>query len=295
MGTNPKSRPSFFKVLINDDFNRQLRLPPAFVKKWGEILPQFHAQLRASSGKMWDVKLEKHEDQSYYFAGGWVKFCEDLGLSIGEFLVFWYSGRAIFDVSVYGISGCGRETTAINDPVKDSDPDEAVNRAPVVTDLDVKAKIEDEDGIDPPDEFGVGEIGVFCKKLDHRYSTRLEIPKTFVLSAGIGCHRMVHLQDSKSRLWPVQMVSVSRQKGGNGFVLTAGWNEFLVGNKVAIGSTVVLKCEAPGGSLVKAKVLDNGTKGGQLIQPPRGKGRPSKTCISYQLNVSPCKEECVFF
>ncbi|XP_073063813.1 putative B3 domain-containing protein At5g66980 isoform X1 [Primulina eburnea] len=295
MGKNPKPVPSFFKVLINEDFSRQLRLPPAFVKKWGEILPQFLAQLRTSSGKMWEVKLEKQEYQNYYFSGGWAKFCEDLGLAIGEFVVFRYCGSAIFDVSVYGISGCEREFTSVNYPVEDSDPEEAVNCAPVAKDLDVKVKIENEDGTDPQDESDDDEIQRYSKKLDQQHSTRLDISKAFVLSAGIAGDRTIHLQDSKSRLWPVQITSSSRQGGGYRFALTAGWNDFLVGNKVAIGSTVLLECEVPGGSLVKAKVLNNGTKGGKLFQPRGRKGTPSKLCMPYDLTALPCKEECIFF
>ncbi|XP_075488892.1 B3 domain-containing protein REM10-like [Primulina tabacum] len=295
MDRNPKSTPSFFKVLIDQDFNRRLRLPPAFVKKWGEILPQSIAELRTSSGTLWDVKLEKQEDHNYYFAGGWPKFCEDLGLAIGEFVVFWYNGRAIFDVSVYGISACERKITAINNPVEDSDPDEAVNDAPVAEDLDVKVKSEDEEWADPRDESAAGKIGRFSKILDRRESCRLDIPKYFVLSAGIAEDRTIHLQDSKLRLWPVQMESIPRQNRAYRFALTAGWNDFLVGNKAAPGSTVLLECEEPGGNLVKAKVLNKGTNGGKLFKPRRLKGSPSKLRMPHDLNDLPCKEECVFF
>ncbi|XP_073147133.1 putative B3 domain-containing protein At5g66980 [Henckelia pumila] len=296
MEMKQKSMPSFFKVLINEDFNRQLRLPPAFVKEWGETLPKSFAQLRTSSGTMWDVKLEKREDQNYYFAGGWSKFCEDVGLAIGEFLVFWYSERAVFDVLVYGINAYVKKITAIKKPVEDSDPDEVVNRAPVAKDVDVKIKSEDEDFIDSEDEFdAAGKMERFSKKLDHRHSTRLDIPKAFVLSTGIAGDRTIHLQDSKSRLWPVQMASFPRQKGQYRFALTGGWNDFLVGNKVAIGSTVLLKCEESGGSLVKAKVLNDGANGGKLFKFRGQRGRPSKLCTSNDLDASPCKEECVFF
>ncbi|XP_073147787.1 B3 domain-containing protein Os03g0212300-like isoform X2 [Henckelia pumila] len=295
MARNQKSMPSFFKVLINEDFNRQLRLPPAFTKEWGEILPKSLAQLRTGSGTMWDVKLEKLEDQNYYFSGGWSKFCEDAGLAIGEFLVFWYSGRAVFDVSVYGINACVRGgITAIKNPVQDSDPHEGVNRAPVAKDLDAKIKSEDEDWSNPEDEFdAAGKIGRYSKKLDRRESCRLDIPKAFVLSTGIAQDTTIHLQDSKSRLWPVQIATFPRQNGGYRFALTGGWKDFLVGNKAAVGSTVLLKCEKFGGTLLKAKVLNDAPNGGKLFKSNGQRGiRPSKLPISYD---TPCKEECVFF
>ncbi|XP_073315731.1 B3 domain-containing protein REM20-like [Primulina huaijiensis] len=106
MGREQRSKPSFFKVLSNEGFTRQLRLPIVFVQKYDEILAE-NTILRASSGESWAVKLEHVEDHRY-FTRGWSKFAEDLGLRMGEFLVFWSAAKSTFDVSVYGIRGCAR-------------------------------------------------------------------------------------------------------------------------------------------------------------------------------------------
>ncbi|KZV54549.1 hypothetical protein F511_01347 [Dorcoceras hygrometricum] len=94
------------KVLSNEGFTRRLRLPIAFMRKHGEILAE-NVLLRASSGESWVVKLEHIEDANY-FTLGWSKFADDLGLRIGEFLVFFLAEKSTFDVSLFGISGCER-------------------------------------------------------------------------------------------------------------------------------------------------------------------------------------------
>ncbi|XP_073128628.1 B3 domain-containing protein REM5-like [Henckelia pumila] len=108
------SKPSFFKVLFNECFTRQLRLPTAFVQKHGEMLAE-NAVLRGSSGKCWAVKLEHSGDEECYFKVGWPKFAEDWGLRMGEFLVFWLAGKSTFDVWVFGINGCQRELISNSD------------------------------------------------------------------------------------------------------------------------------------------------------------------------------------
>ncbi|KAL3813571.1 hypothetical protein ACJIZ3_014839 [Penstemon smallii] len=107
MARNPKSSRSFFKAMVKN-FTRELRLPVAFVKKHAEILPE-NAKLRTSSGETWNVEIEQRADEQYYFTGGWNKFAEDAGLEFGEFIVFMFSEKSVFDISVFGVNGCERE------------------------------------------------------------------------------------------------------------------------------------------------------------------------------------------
>lgn len=95
------------------------------MQKHGELLPE-NAVLRASSGKSWAVKLEHTEDEECYFTHGWPKFVEDLGLRMGEFMLFWLSGKSIIHVSVYGISGCEREISNRKSESESSDYAEEV-------------------------------------------------------------------------------------------------------------------------------------------------------------------------
>ncbi|KAK4477501.1 hypothetical protein RD792_016727 [Penstemon davidsonii] len=113
-----ESRNSFFKVMINENFARELQLPPAFVRLHAEILP-VNAKLRTSSGETWNVKLEQTDDERYFFTRGWNKFVKYFGLELGEFVMFTLSGKSVFDVTVFGINGCDRKID-----FSDSDPDE---------------------------------------------------------------------------------------------------------------------------------------------------------------------------
>ncbi|XP_073044884.1 uncharacterized protein [Primulina eburnea] len=126
MAEERRSKPSFFKVLLNEDFTLQLRLPAAFVQKHGNILHE-NAVLGASSGESWVVKLEHiGEYEKCHFTRGWPKFAKDLGLKMGEFLVFWLVGKSTFDVLVFGISGCERVISNFNSEFESSDSDEEV-------------------------------------------------------------------------------------------------------------------------------------------------------------------------
>ncbi|KAL3813567.1 hypothetical protein ACJIZ3_014835 [Penstemon smallii] len=113
-----ESRNSFFKVMINENFTRELQLPPAFVRLHAEILP-VNAKLRISSGETWNVKLEQTDDGRYFFTRGWNKFVKYVGLELGEFVMFTLSGNSVYDVTVFGINQCDRKID-----FSDSDPDE---------------------------------------------------------------------------------------------------------------------------------------------------------------------------
>lgn len=104
-------------------FRSMQRLPPAFGQRYGSILPE-NAKLRINSGKTWDLKVEQMEDGQFCFTRGWENFVKDVGLEMGEFLVFRFVGKSMLDVSVYGTSACEREIPASSFQVEDSDPDE---------------------------------------------------------------------------------------------------------------------------------------------------------------------------
>ncbi|KAL3846318.1 hypothetical protein ACJIZ3_003721 [Penstemon smallii] len=108
----------FFKVMINENFTRELQLPPVFVRLHEEILP-VKAKLRISSGETWNVKLEQTDDKQYFFTRGRNKFVKYFRLQLGEFVMFTLSGNSIFDVTVFGINQCDRKID-----FSDSHPDE---------------------------------------------------------------------------------------------------------------------------------------------------------------------------
>ncbi|KAL8507163.1 hypothetical protein ACS0TY_004598 [Phlomoides rotata] len=79
------------------------------MQKYGSNL-QKNVKLRIESGRSWDVKVESMEDELFCFSRGWENFAQDVGLKMGEFLVFNLNGGGLsVDVSVYETSGCKKE------------------------------------------------------------------------------------------------------------------------------------------------------------------------------------------
>ncbi|KAF8410593.1 hypothetical protein HHK36_003125 [Tetracentron sinense] len=102
----PRSRPSFFKVLVGD-FSEQLRIPPAFIKHFNGNLPG-KSIIKSPTGRCWRVNVGKSEND-LFFQNGWQKFVKDHSLEFGDFLIFKYIGISKFTVKIYGRSACEKE------------------------------------------------------------------------------------------------------------------------------------------------------------------------------------------
>ncbi|KAI3452084.1 hypothetical protein Pfo_008749 [Paulownia fortunei] len=99
---------SYFELIQNFHLKSK-KFERFFAQKYRGILPE-NAKLRICSGESWDVRVEQMDDDHYYFTRGWTKFTKDMELEKLEFLVFWFAANSTFDVSVYGITGCEKES-----------------------------------------------------------------------------------------------------------------------------------------------------------------------------------------
>ncbi|XP_048139917.1 B3 domain-containing protein Os03g0212300-like [Rhodamnia argentea] len=108
-GKRRSSRTRFFKVLIHDDFNTRLRIPPAFVVNHlpGLIIPK-RFKLTNCARRSWHVDIEKVDD-GLFFTRGWKAFAQDNSLQFGDFLVFKFNGASRFYVRAYGLHACEKE------------------------------------------------------------------------------------------------------------------------------------------------------------------------------------------
>ncbi|EYU45442.1 hypothetical protein MIMGU_mgv11b014940mg [Erythranthe guttata] len=102
------TKPSFFQILIHNDFTRSLKVPLAFGQKHKNILTE-NMRLRIGSGETWDVKVEQADDGHYYFTKGWEDFARDLKLERSDFIGFTFDDNSTFDVTAWGSDGCGKE------------------------------------------------------------------------------------------------------------------------------------------------------------------------------------------
>ncbi|KAK4415550.1 B3 domain-containing protein REM16 [Sesamum alatum] len=241
MGRKSKSRPSFFKIMIKDVFTRHLRLPPYFVQKYGEVLPE-NVRLRSSSGETWNVEIEQMNEDEHFFTRGWSKFAQDVGLKMGEFMVFWFNtGDSTFDVSVYGISGCERRISACNSPVDRSDPDEEMKEDACDVNIDKSRAyvVANEVGTaaeQKHDHYTVEEANpVFKLLLKKHHRSRVFVRKSFAIAAGLMDARVAVLQyPPNERCWPVLLERYSKLSQFR-IDIGIGWADFRRKNCLVYG------------------------------------------------------------
>ncbi|KAL0924428.1 hypothetical protein M5K25_005257 [Dendrobium thyrsiflorum] len=113
-GRKPRSRSppplntfplSFFKVLIGD-FQEVLFIPPmaAFTLKG---LAKKYVYIEDVDGKYWYVKMSM-VDGSLAFQNGWCDFVSDHSITVGEFVLFTYTGGLIFAARIFGTNALER-------------------------------------------------------------------------------------------------------------------------------------------------------------------------------------------
>ncbi|KZV24985.1 hypothetical protein F511_01955 [Dorcoceras hygrometricum] len=261
---------SFYKLLITDDFNSQLRLPPQFVEDHAEIVLR-KATLRVETGESWIVRIERIGEH-HFFTEGWEKFASDVALEFKQFLLFMFDGESGFHVSVYEMSGCKKELVVCNDTSGGSEH----HGYGVSTDGDlaVKPEIVDED-VRIVEDHGLLAVKQlrFRAKLGKRNETELEVPRDFAETTGIAENgRIFLLTQPSSKKWPVIVTARRREES---FAMTVGWNDFLVGRKVRVGSTILFEFLSNRDDIViGAKVVKNGKMA--LYSPKKRRGRPPK-------------------
>ncbi|XP_073044878.1 B3 domain-containing protein REM9-like [Primulina eburnea] len=260
---------SFYKLLVTPDFDSQLRLPPQFVKDHAEILPK-KATIRIESGESWIVKIER-VGQHRFFTEGWEKFSRDVDLEFKQFMLFWFDGESGFRVSVYGMSGCERELSVLNTRGGSENSEHGDGQE----DFTAKSESGDEDdaNIDEERGFRARKQWRFRAELKKHHETELEVPGDFAKGTGIAENgRIFLLTHPKSKKWPV-FVTTRRHDKDQSFAMTVGWNDFLVGSKMRIGSMILFEfLSNKDNIIIEAKVVKDGKKG--LFSPKKRRGRP---------------------
>lgn len=113
------------------------------------------------------------------------------------------------------------------------------------------------------------------------------IPKEFASGTGISCKTDIKLKDQEGREW---MIRVTRKNIGV-FALTAGWFDFLVMNKVRVGSIMSFKFISGLDYTIEARVVKIGEKdlfkfvrrqrGRDVIVSPTGSDHATKDTPGY--------------
>ncbi|KAL3616463.1 hypothetical protein CASFOL_039853 [Castilleja foliolosa] len=232
MSMMPKQKPSFFKVLIFD-FTRKLLIPPAFARDYEENLRGENFTLRISSGQTWSVKMVKKEDDKYEFTVGWNKFAKDVGLKMGEFLVFSLVAKSKFDVSVFAVTHCQRQIEAV---IKIEDDDEVEYK-----NLNAGGKYKQSRA--PNGRASKSDHLLELQKsplyfevhLKKHQKSRLAITKKFCEAAGLMNKTSVDLEYLPNHRH--QCVVLSYTPSHYRTDMAAGWPEFRKANGLVIGKT----------------------------------------------------------
>ncbi|KAI5665203.1 hypothetical protein M9H77_24526 [Catharanthus roseus] len=107
----------FFKLLIGNDFQEALVIPPNFAETVQDLVDQ-ETVVEDTSGTRWTVTLSHYKD-SLAFHKGWSEVFVASGLQLGDFLVVNYVKGSHFFIHVFGRNGCERISTVTkHKPVK---------------------------------------------------------------------------------------------------------------------------------------------------------------------------------
>ncbi|KAH6820746.1 hypothetical protein C2S53_015263 [Perilla frutescens var. hirtella] len=221
-----------------DNLGASFTVPTEFVKTNGEILHQ-KIELKTDNhpGKWWKVKSER-VGKRCFLTEGWSKFAEDVGLLHGECLVFTFLGDSAFNVSIYGVTCCKKL------PCKGEDSGNML----------VMVRSEDHDRHqEMSTEYPTLPTWKFYKEVKnyHYTSSRMDIPKPFAIDTGIAASRKMQLVDGGGRKWPVRVTDRNVGK----YAMTSGWKDFLIGNTVAVGTTISFEFIPDSDNTVKALLI----------------------------------------
>ncbi|KAI5679716.1 hypothetical protein M9H77_00943 [Catharanthus roseus] len=109
----------FFKVLIGNDFQEALVIPPNFAETIQDLVDQ-ETVIEDLSGTRWTVTLSHYKDL-LAFHKGWSEFFVAFGLQVGDFLVVNYIKGSHFVIHAFGRNGCERVNTATtHQPLKEA-------------------------------------------------------------------------------------------------------------------------------------------------------------------------------
>ncbi|KNA25273.1 hypothetical protein SOVF_008010 [Spinacia oleracea] len=258
--------PEFFKVYLPEHNSKQLVIPPDFIKNFMGKIPM-EVILKNLKGEVWNVELEKAECK-LLIKKGWEDFVIGNSLARGEFLIFTYKGNSMFTVKIFSINGC----------VKDDEP--------VVTNEQPHVKVKQEPN---SDQIYSHETGACEKTHLERSSTNNErlsqdlheavtkdVPERTVESNKIRFTRVhkgkmyeLHIPSSIFRKYKIERPEIKRPEmvllkyrrgisqtvkilGGRDRVLiTSGWKEFKLKNKLVKGDEYEFEISVGEGRKIK--------------------------------------------
>ncbi|CAN1813770.1 Putative B3 domain-containing protein Os04g0347400, partial [Linum perenne] len=252
-----QQKPSFLRVFIRD-FADKLRIPEAFMDKYGNILPR-KLVLKSSYGNLTVVSVER-STRGCYFKLGWGSFVEENAIEEGDFMVFNFSGNETVDVVVYESDGClkglkDRADYCIEEGFDDAEEEierkekKVKPRAPKLKRRAPKTKRNPSSSSGRA--RGLANLTSFHVDFKKYMKHYLYMPAEFCRTAKLSVGNKALLKDPNGKIWSVGVYSGDRT--GRNLRLGSGWPEFATANGVRIGDRLEL-CFEDGIGLIKVKI-----------------------------------------
>ncbi|KAL7606043.1 hypothetical protein Lser_V15G20494 [Lactuca serriola] len=217
---NSEQCPQFFKFYMPAHCSTQLRIPPAFLKYFGDSLP-FKFNLITCSRNSWKVDMNKIDDD-VYFKSGWEKFVQDNSLEFGDFLIFYYNGGSDFFVSISGKNNCLKENNNNTESENQSTPIQE-------TETETNTTTGNEQIEDSNFSF---DIKIQPCYLRNQY---MNLPRVFYEGVKEEYRSMAKLQHL-GRTWDVKVVDCCDR-----IRFTDGWRVFAMENCLGVGDVCCFK------------------------------------------------------
>ncbi|TYI88973.1 hypothetical protein E1A91_D03G020600v1 [Gossypium mustelinum] len=273
MTRKPKRNPSFFKILIGN-FDKKLRIPPAFVKYIFKGNVPTMLTLYSDSGNSWRVRIKVEQAQgSYFFNNGWSKFVKYRDLEIGDFLVFFLVDSSTFDVFIYNRTACAKiiilaakkrkgRSPRVSRQIEQTPSHKCTSTSKKPRTVPRAQEVEFVSGVTPKSVSYV----MVVKGYNKYYAG---IPRSFTEEAGLGKVSMVMIK-GPSGMWPMMTTFSSKQ-----VLLSVGWSKFLHENEIVIGDTLLFEHVPNTGHLIHVQVVNkDGTGNCGSLAGKRPRDRP---------------------
>ncbi|KHG30232.1 hypothetical protein F383_36526 [Gossypium arboreum] len=211
MTRKPKRNPSFFKILIGN-FDKKLRIPPAFVKHVFKGNVPTMLTLYSDSGNSWRVRI-KVEQGSYFFNNGW--------------------SNSTFDVFIYNRTACAKNiilaakkrkgrSPGVSRQIEQTPSHKCTSTSKKPRTVPRVQEVEFVSGVTPKNVSYV----MVVKGYNKYYAG---IPICFTEEAGLGKVSMVMIRGPKGGMWPMMTTFSSKQ-----VLLSVGWSKFLHENEIVV-------------------------------------------------------------
>ncbi|KAL9415020.1 hypothetical protein AB3S75_043321 [Citrus x aurantiifolia] len=96
----------FFRVILPSILEqKKLKIPKAFVRRFGYEELSSDATLKTPNGCVWQVGVTKDKEK-IWLDDGWHDFVKDHSICVAYFLVFKYAKNSTFDVLIFDMTAC---------------------------------------------------------------------------------------------------------------------------------------------------------------------------------------------